>query len=102
MSGLEELTERVRKSVGIDSGINARIKFDFGADGKILIDASAVPNRVSNDDAPADVLLTLSRDNFAKIIDHKLSPKFALMTGRMRLKGDMRIALRLDPVFGTK
>jgi putative sterol carrier protein len=101
MSDLEELTERVRRSVGEDSGIDAKIKFDFGSDGRILIDASSVPNRVSNEDVPADVVLTLSQENFRKIIDHEISPKVALMTGRMRIRGMLRIALRLDPVFGT-
>lgn len=38
--------------------------------------------------------------NFERIIDGQLNPKIALMTGRMRLRGDIRIAMRLDKVFG--
>ena len=41
-------------------------------------------------------------ENFERIIDKKLNPKFALMTGKMRLKGDIRIAMRLDKVFGLE
>ena len=99
---LEELTNRVRTAVGDESGLKAKVKFNFGADGFIFIDGVVKPNQVSNENADSDITITLSMENFQKIIDKKLSPQVALMTGRMRLKGDMRIALRLNPVFGTE
>ena len=97
---LEELTSRVRASVGEESGLKARVKFNFGADGFIFIDGVSKPNQVSNEDAESDITITVSMENFRKIIDKQLRPQIALMTGRMRLRGDMRIALRLNPVFG--
>jgi putative sterol carrier protein len=98
---LAELTERVRNAVGAESGLDATIKFDFGEEGIIYIDGLAKPNAVSNEDKDSKITIKVSRDNFEKIIDHKLNPKIALMTGRMRLRGDIRIAMRLDKVFGT-
>ena len=100
MADLDSLTQRVRSAVGAESGLAARIKFNFGNDGFLYIDAKAQPNQVNNTDAPSDIALTLSMENFERIIDKKLNPKFALMTGKMRLKGDIRIATRLDKVFG--
>ena len=97
---LEELTARVRASVGEESGLKARVKFKFGSDGFIFIDGLSKPNQVSNEDAESDITITVSMENFRKIIDKQLRPQVALMTGRMRLRGDMRIALRLNPVFG--
>jgi putative sterol carrier protein len=97
---LEELTSRVRASVGEESGLKARVKFNFGSDGFIFIDGVSKPNQVSNEDAESDITITVSMENFRKIIDKQLRPQIALMTGRMRLRGDMRIALRLNPVFG--
>ena len=99
---LQELTFRVRTAVGEESGLKAKVKFNFGAEGFIFIDGLAKPNQVSNEDDESDITITLSMENFQKIIDKKLSPQMALMTGRMRLKGDMRIALRLNPVFGIE
>jgi putative sterol carrier protein len=96
---LEELTSRVRASVGEESGLKARVKFNFGSDGFIFIDGVSKPNQVSNEDAESDITITVSMENFRKIIDKQLRPQIALMTGRMRLRGDMRIALRLNPVF---
>ncbi len=98
---LQELTTRVCTAVGEESGLKAKVKFNFGADGFIFIDGVAKPNQVSNENAESDITITVSMENFRKIIDKELRPQVALMTGRMRLKGDMRIALRLDKVFGT-
>jgi putative sterol carrier protein len=100
MTDLVSITQRVRTAVGEESGLDARIKFNFGADGFLSIDGKARPNQVDNTDAPADIALTVSMHDFERIIDKKLNPKFALMTGKMRLKGDIRIAMRLDKVFG--
>jgi putative sterol carrier protein len=102
MATLEAITQRVRTAVGDESGLDARIKFNFGQDGFLYIDGKSKPNQVANTDAQADIALTVSMENFERIIDKQLNPKFALMTGKMRLKGDIRIAMRLDKVFGLE
>ncbi len=102
MPTLEQITKRVQAAVGADSGVDARIKFLFGGDGILFIDAKAAPNQVHNADGESDITITVSMENFERIIDKKLNPKFALMTGKMRLKGDIRIAMRLDKVFGLE
>ena len=45
---LESATQAIRAKVGDDSGLNATLKFDMGADGVIVIDGSSTPNTVSN------------------------------------------------------
>lgn len=100
MADLKAITERVTKSVGEDSRLDAIVKFDFADEGFIFIDGKSHPNRVTNEDLPSDITLKLKLDNFEKILNQELGPKIALMTGRMRLRGDIRIAMRLDKVFG--
>jgi putative sterol carrier protein len=102
MPTLEHITQRVQGAVGAESGLDARIKFNFGNDGFLYIDGKAKPNLVHNTDQDSDITITVSMENFERIIDKKLNPKFALMTGKMRLKGDIRIAMRLDKVFGLE
>lgn len=102
MPTLQAITERVSGAVGAESGLDARIKFNFGNDGFLYIDGKSAPNRVHNTDEDSDITITVSMENFERIIDKKLNPKFALMTGKMRLKGDIRIAMRLDKVFGLE
>lgn len=102
MSDLEALTERVRNSVKDDEQLDAKVKFTFKEGGIIFIDAKQQPPVVTNEDAESDITLTMKEELFKKILDHETKPQTALMTGRMRLRGDMRIALRLNPVFGIE
>ncbi len=102
MATLEQVTERVWSAVGANSGLDAKIKFKFGEDGTLYIDGKAQPNQVHNTDDNSDITISVSMDNFVRIIDKQLNPKLALMTGRMRLRGDIRIAMRLDKVFGLE
>ena len=60
MADLDSLTQRVRSAVGEESGLDARIKFNFGNDGFLFIDGKSQPNQVSNTDAPSDIALTVS------------------------------------------
>ncbi len=99
---LDELTARVRGSVGDESGLNATVKFVFPNEGILYIDGLSKPNTVSNDDKDSTITVTVSRENFENIINKKLNPKLALMTGKLRLRGDIRIAMRLDRVFGLE
>lgn len=100
MATLKDVTDRVTNAVGESSGLDATVKFDFSEDGVLHIDGKSSPNRVTNEDLPSDITLKLKLDNFVKILNQELGPKFALMTGRMKLRGDIRIAMRLDKVFG--
>jgi putative sterol carrier protein len=102
MPNLEQVTERVRMAVGDSSDLDARIKFKFGESGTLYIDGKSVPNQVHNTDQDSDITISVSLENFERIIDKQLNPKLALMTGRMRLRGDIRIAMRLDRVFGLE
>ncbi|MGE5146942.1 MAG: SCP2 sterol-binding domain-containing protein [Candidatus Eiseniibacteriota bacterium] len=96
-----QLTERVRTAVGAESGLDATIKFNFGDQGVIYIDGKSTPNAVTNDDRDSQIVISFTPETLTRILDKQLNPKVALMTGKMKLRGDLRIAMRLDKVFGT-
>jgi putative sterol carrier protein len=96
-----QLTERVRSAVGAESGLDATIKFNFGDQGVIYIDGKSRPNAVTNDDRDSQIVISFTPETLTRILDKQLNPKVALMTGKMKLRGDLRIAMRLDKVFGT-
>jgi putative sterol carrier protein len=96
-----QLTERVRTAVGAESGLDATIKFNFGDQGVIYIDGKSMPNAVTNDDRDSQIVISFTPETLTRILDKQLNPKVALMTGKMKLRGDLRIAMRLDKVFGT-
>jgi len=47
----------------------------------------------------ADVTISVSQEVFEKIIDGEQNPTSAYMTGKLRLKGDMGAAMKLQKLF---
>ena len=91
MSRLDELTERMKKAVGSDSGLGKTLKFNLKGEGFVHIDGGAV----TNEDTPADLTMTVSMDDLIAIGEGKLDPMTAVMTGRLKLS-DMAAAMALQ------
>ena len=92
MYTLEEMTERVRGAVGSDSGLGKSLKFDLKGDGFIHIDGGTV----TNDDKPADLTMTISKDDLIAMGEGKLDATMAFMSGKLKLS-DMGLAMSLQP-----
>lgn len=97
---LDEVTARLRERVGEDSGLGARVKFDFGADGVVFLDAAQTPNVVSNEDAEADCTIRMSLDDFVEMGKGELSPTMAFMMGKLKVDGDLGLAMKLQGLLG--
>ncbi|MET0518994.1 MAG: SCP2 sterol-binding domain-containing protein [Burkholderiaceae bacterium] len=95
---MQAITETIRAKVGANSGLDAVLKFDCGADGVIVIDGRAEPNTVDNLDRSADCTVTLSQQHLAALLQGALSPMSAFMTGKFKVSGDMAVAMRLQRV----
>jgi putative sterol carrier protein len=95
MATLQEITDIMAKAVGTDSGLGKSLKFDFKGDGFILIDGGSV----TNDDKPADCTIVISKDDFEQMADGKLDPTMAFMQGKIKINGDMSIAMKLQPIL---
>jgi len=91
--------QSITEKVGADSGLNATLKLDCGADGAIYIDGTASPNTVTDSAAPADCTIKLSLANLEALIAGALDPTAAFMAGKLQVEGDIGIALRLSNVL---
>jgi len=58
-----------------------------------------VPNVVSNDDIPAKCTVIISMDNFMLMADGKLDGTSAFMSGKLKIQGDMGMAMKLGPLL---
>ncbi len=96
---LDAVTAGLREKVGEDCGLGAVLKFDFGTDGILTLDASQVPNVVSNDDIPAKCTVIISMGNFMLMADGKLDGTSAFMSGKLKIQGDMGMAMKLGPLL---
>jgi putative sterol carrier protein len=95
---LDECTGALRTKVGDDSGLNATLKFDCGDDGKILIDGKSAPNSVSQSDGDADCTIGITLADLWAMLQGELEPATAFMIGKLKVSGDMSVALRLQRV----
>ena len=77
------------------NGFDGIAKFEIEDEGKIVIDESGAR---ASDDA-ADVTLSASADTFQDILAGNLDATSAFMTGRLKLDGDMGLAMRLGSVL---
>jgi putative sterol carrier protein len=92
MATLEEITERFRSAVTGGSGLGRPIKFDLPGEGVIHID----DDKVTNEDKPADLVLTVSKADLEDLGAGRLDPMTAVMSGRLKLS-DMGVAMQLQP-----
>jgi putative sterol carrier protein len=92
---LRELTEMIRRKVGMESHLGAVLKFDLGDEGVIVIDATVSPNLVDNVDRDAQCTLCTSSGDLDSILRGKLDAMAAFGHGRLRLDGDMSVAMKL-------
>ncbi len=96
---LDAITELLRGRVGGDSGFGAKVKFDLGSDGVIFVDAASSPNTVSNEDGDADCTIVISMKNLGKLLAGDLNPATAFMMRKIKVEGDMGIAMRLSSLL---
>ncbi len=97
---LEELTTKIRERMGEDSGLGATLKFDLGDDGVLFLDGASEPNKVTNDDDDADCTIGVAFDDLKAMMSGDLDPMVAFSTGKLRIEGDMSIALKLGNIVG--
>ncbi len=95
---LESLTEQIRTVVGTDSDMKAKVKFATD-EGTVFIDTTQVPNVVTNEDQDADCTLEISAKNALKMLDGDLNPMTAFMMGKLKVKGDMGVAMKIAQTF---
>ena len=70
-------------------------KFDIEGEGCVMIDSSGA--RAA--DEPADVTLSADADTFQEILSGDTNPTSAFMTGKLKVDGDMGMAMKLATVL---
>jgi putative sterol carrier protein len=86
----EDIPPKMREKVAASDFAHV-LKFDCGEDGVLIIDHQTV----TTTDCQAECTLRLSRKNLEKLLRGNLNPAMAVMSGKVKIDGDMSIALQL-------
>ncbi len=86
--------------IGANSGLGGTVKFDFGDAGSVYIDGKSSPNIVSDGDGKtADCTIGVSLETFEKLVKGELDATSAFMQGKLRVAGEMGLAMKLGPIL---
>ena len=92
--GIQEVAASMKSKVE-SAGFDRSVKFDTGTDGVIVIDGATI----STVDAPADCTIKLSLEDLEALIAGDLNPTMAFMTGKIKVEGDMSVAMALQSLL---
>lgn len=79
--------------------LGGTVKFDLGSDGCLFIDGTGAENTVALKDGAANCTIAMSAEDFDEMIHGRLQPTAAFMQGKMRVDGDMGLAMKLGQLI---
>ena len=81
------------------AGMKNSYLFDIDGAGKWKVDVQDGNVKVSEGEQAADVTITASEETFEKIVSGEQNATSAYMTGKLKVKGDMGAAMKLQKLF---
>jgi putative sterol carrier protein len=97
---VQTIITEMGKRLGVNSGLGGSLRFDFGEAGSVFVDGKAQPNAVTDGAGKAaDCTITVSLETFEKLVKGELDGTAAFMQGKLRVAGDMALAMKLGPVL---
>ena len=92
--GLESSVDQTKLA-----GVNNSYLFDIEGEGQWLVDVRDGNLTVNEGGGDADVTITSSAETFEQIRSGEQNPTTAYMTGKLKIKGDMGAAMKLQKLF---
>lgn len=87
-------------AAGIAKGLSGKsfdgsLKFDCGEDGVIVLENGSADTA----DRETDCTIRISRANLEKLLTGKLNAMTGVMTGKLKVSGDMGVAMKLGKLL---
>jgi putative sterol carrier protein len=81
------------------AGMTNSYLFDIEGEGQWLVAVADGKISVTEGSGEADATISTSGETFEKIVAGEQNPTTAYMTGKLKIKGDMGAAMKLQKIF---
>ena len=92
---LETTTQGMTERAANAKPLGKTLKFNT-AEGCIYLDGSGEANQVSNEDKEADCTVNMKLEDLDNLLSGDLNPMTAFMTGKLKVEGDISVAMKLQ------
>jgi acyl-CoA dehydrogenase len=97
---LESILPMINEKTANAEALGNTLRFDFG-DSCLHIDGTGAANVVSTEKKDADCSVDVSLDDFKQLLSGELNPMGAVMSGKVKINGDMSVAMKLPSIFNS-
>ncbi len=95
----EAMLAQLNQQAASASPIGATLKMEID-ELIVYIDGTGDANVISQDDKEADCVITASKETMLALSSGDLNPMMAVMGGKIKIKGDMGVATKLQSLMG--
>lgn len=92
---LQDIADGIQKGLK-DKTFEGSLKFDCGDDGVIVL----IDNQATTLDQDADCTIRISQENLTKLLTGKLNPMTGVALGKLKISGNMGVAMKLGQLLG--
>ena len=99
----EKIAAKLKADPASSKAVNACYEFNITGDngGVWTVDLTKEPGVVSaGTTGTAKCIVTCAAPDFMNIVSGKMNPQMAFMSGKLKIKGDMGLAMKLQKVIG--
>ncbi|MGE5355780.1 MAG: SCP2 sterol-binding domain-containing protein [Deltaproteobacteria bacterium] len=91
----QEIADNIKAQAAKTSPLGGTFKLELD-DNIVFIDGTGSENIVSFEDKEADTVIATSIQAMTDMINGELNPMMATMTGKVKIKGNMGLAMKLQ------
>lgn len=104
MASVKEVFDQMPQNFNEEAakGMNAVYQFDITGDGggkwHAIIEDGSLEVKEGEHDNP-NITITMKDSDYLELVEGKLNGQMAFMTGKLKIKGDMGLAMKLNSLF---
>lgn len=95
----ETVESKLAANLAVFGGLKAKVAFDFGAEGRLVLDATAAPPTLARQGDEVACTIRATTETLLKLIEGQLDPMLAFTLGKIKIDGSMGVAMKLSALL---